>query len=108
MTLAGLYLYRSYWKVWLLVLSFGTLPHLIKNEMGLEPRILPWPLHGFAFQRIDLTYWILGIFHALLTNPVVYIPELIDVVLFIWFTRYWSQDMSPCLYLKKGQVVRLS
>lgn len=68
-TLFAFYLYRSHGKRWLLTLSFGIFAHLMQDQMWLEPQTLLWPLHGFAFERIDLTNWIPGIIHALLTNP---------------------------------------
>jgi len=86
-TLAGLFLYRSKGKTWLVVLSFGTFTHLIFDQMWLAPGTLFWPLYGFAFEKIDLTQWVQGIFHALLTDPVVYIPEIVGggiLILFVW------------------------
>lgn len=104
-TLTGLYLYRSYGKVWLLVLSFGTFTHLIFDQMWLEPRTLLWPLYSFAFNRIDLTDWTSGIFHALLTNPSVYIPELIGASILIWFVLVLVLRGKTYSFVKKGQVV---
>lgn len=104
-TLTGLYLYQSYRKVWLLVLSFGTFTHLIFDQMWLEPRTLLWPLYGFAFKRIDLTDWIPGILHALLTNPSVYIPELIGASILIWFVLLLVQKGKIYAFVKNGQVV---
>lgn len=104
-TLTGLYLYRSYGKVWLPVLSFGTFTHLIFDQMWLEPRTLLWPLYGFAFKRIDLTDWTSGILHALLTNPSVYIPELIGASILIWFVLVLVLRGKTYSFVKKGQVV---
>lgn len=86
-TLAGLFLYRSKSKTWLVVLSFGTFTHLIFDQMWLASQTLLWPLYGFAFAKIDLTQWVQGISHALLTDPVVYIPEIVGggiLILFVW------------------------
>ncbi len=86
-TLVGIYLYRSYSKTWLLVLSFSTFTHLIFDQMWLTRQTLLWPLYGFTFEKIDLTHWIEIIFHALLTNPVVYISEIVGgaiLILFAW------------------------
>ena len=86
-TLAGLFLYHSKGKTWLLVLSFGTFTHLIFDQMWLASQTLFWPLYGFAFKKIDLTQWVQGIFHVLLTDPVVYVPEIVGggiLILFFW------------------------
>ncbi len=84
-TLAGYYLYRNYRKTWLLVLSFGTFAHLIEDGMWLVPKTLLWPLYGFAFERISLEDWIGNILHALLTDPAVYIPETIGMIILAAF-----------------------
>lgn len=84
-TLVGICLYRSYGKTWLLVLSFGTFTQLIFDEMWLTRQTFLWPLYGFAFEKIDLTNWMEGIFHALLTNPTVYIPEIVGGAILIQF-----------------------
>ena len=104
-TLAGLYLYRSCGKAWLLVLSFGTFTHLILDQMWLEPRTILWPLYGFAFEKIDLTDWTENIFHALRTNPGVYVPEIVGAVILIWFTLVLVRDRKIRTFIKKGQVV---
>jgi membrane-bound metal-dependent hydrolase YbcI (DUF457 family) len=86
-TLAGFYLYRSRARGWLLVLSFGTFTHLILDQMWLNPRTLLWPAYGFTFAKCDITnwIWIQNMLYALLTNPMVYIPELVGAAVFIWF-----------------------
>ncbi|MFC1907402.1 metal-dependent hydrolase, partial [Chloroflexota bacterium] len=58
-TLIGIYLYRVRRRNWLIVISAGTLAHLVFDEMWRTPETLFWPLFGFAFQRLeDLTYWL--------------------------------------------------
>ena len=104
-TLAGLYLYRGCGKAWLLVLSFGTFTHLILDQMWLEPRTILWPFFGFAFERIDLTHWTENIFHALRTNPGVYVPEIVGAVILIWLTLVLVRDRKIRTFVKKGQVV---
>lgn len=84
-TLGGLYLYWKRNKTWLLVLSFGTFTHLILDRMWLTPRTLLWPLYGFSFERVDLSYWTQAMFYALLTNPTTYISEVVGAVIVIWF-----------------------
>ena len=86
--MAGLYLYRSRSQLWLSVIAFGTLLHLILDQMWRTPQTLLWPVFGFAFPREDMTGWVQDTLQALLNNPVVYIPELMGadiIVLFGWF-----------------------
>lgn len=103
-TLAGLYLYRSRKKTWLLVLSFGTFMHLILDQMWLTPRTLLWPLYGFSFERIDPTHWTWDMFHALLTNPMVWISELVGAAIVIWFVWLLVRRRTFRTFLRNGQV----
>ncbi len=103
-TTAGIYLYRYHHKTWLLPFSFGTLTHLIFDQMWLTPRTLFWPLLGFTFERLDSSNWIPNIFHALLTNPMVYIPELVGAVILGWFAWLLFRRGEIHLFIKYGQV----
>lgn len=103
-TLGGLYLYWSRSKTGLLVLSFSTFTHLVLDRMWLSPRTLLWPLYGFSFEKSDLTYWMQDIFHALVTNPVVWISELAGatiVICFVWLLVYRGNLYA---FLRNGQV----
>lgn len=102
-TLLALYLHRSRGKRWLLALPLGIFAHLIEDQMWFEPQTLLWPLHGFAFEKIDLTNWVLGTIHALLTNPAVYMPELIGVSILIWFTVVSVQKRTVYAFARRGK-----
>ncbi len=103
-TLAGLYLYRRYGKNWLLVLAFGTFTHLILDGMWLSPRTLFWPVFGFGFKRIDLTNWLPDMFRALLTDPATYVPELIGLVIVLWFGVALIRRRKLFAFVRYGQV----
>ena len=103
-TLGGLYLYRSRNKIWLLVLSFGTFTHLILDRMWLSPRTLLWPLYGFSFEKVDLTYWTQDMFHALLTNPMVWISELVGAAIVICFVWLLVRRGNLYAFLRNGHV----
>lgn len=102
-TLAGLYLYRRRSKSWLLVLSFGTLTHLVFDQMWRAPLTLLWPIYGFVFERIDLTFWTPNILDALLTEPEVYLPELVGATILIWFAQTLVRRRKVCAFIKYGQ-----
>jgi len=104
-TLVGLYLYRGHGKLWLLVFSFGTFTHLIFDQMWLESRTFLWPLYGFGFEKIDLSHWTQGVFHALLTEPAVYVPELVGVVILVWFALVTVRKRKVYAFIRNGQVV---
>lgn len=103
-TLAGIYLYRSRGRTYLLTLSFGTFTHLIFDQMWLAPKTLFWPVYGFAFDRLDITDWIPNIWHALLTKPSVYLPELVGAVILVWFAVTLVRRRKIFRFLKSGQV----
>ncbi len=81
----GFYLYQRRRNVWLLTLAFGTFMHLVLDEIWNIPVTLFWPFLGFTFERIDLTGWASNIFQALLSSPRVYVPELLGLVILLWF-----------------------
>lgn len=103
-TLAGLYLYQRHRKGWFLILSFGTFVHLIFDQMWHSPRTLLWPLYGFAFERAVLSDWVPNMLHALLTNPEVYVPELVGVAILLWFGLMLVRRRKVWAFFKYGQV----
>ena len=102
-TLGGLYLYRKHNKTWLLVLSFGTFTHLILDRMWLTPRTLLWPLYGFSFERVDLSYWTQAMFYALLTNPTTYISEIVGAVIVICFVLLLVRKGNLYSFFRNGR-----
>ncbi len=102
--LAGLYLYQSRGKTSLLAVSFGTFTHLIFDQMWRTPRTLFWPIYGFTFDRMDLTDWIPNILHTLMTDPQVYIPELVGTAILVWFTLALVRKQKVFYFLKCGRV----
>ena len=81
----GLYLYRQRNRSWLLVLSFGILMHLILDQMWLAPETLFWPFSGSGFEESGSTDWLSAILHTLVTNPRVYIAEVVGAAIIAWF-----------------------
>lgn len=102
--LVGLYLYRSRSQLWLSVVAFGTLLHLILDQMWQTPQTLLWPVFGFAFPREDMTGWAQDTLQTLLTNPAVYIPEVIGagiIALFGWFLLRRKQILA---FIRRGEI----
>jgi membrane-bound metal-dependent hydrolase YbcI (DUF457 family) len=103
-TLAGIYLYRSRNKTWLLVVSLGVLVHLILDQMWQTPGTLLWPLLGFSFERQDITDWLPNLLNELLTKPGVYIPELVGLLVIIWFTWEVWRRRKLLSFIKYGRI----
>jgi membrane-bound metal-dependent hydrolase YbcI (DUF457 family) len=103
--LAGLYLYRSRKKTWLLVLFFGTFIHLILDQMWLNTRVLLWPLYGLTFEREDLTDWTLEMLRRLVSDPEVYVFEIIGAAVLIWFIITLVRNKTVYAFIKNGIIL---
>ena len=103
-TLVGLWFHHRYAKNWLLVLAFGILTHLICDQMWRSPRTLLWPIYGFSFDRMDLTHWVSNLLYALQTNAQVYVPELVGLVILVWFATELVRRGRVIAFIKTGRV----
>ena len=103
-TLAGSYLYRRSARTWLLVCSLGTFTHLICDQMWRAPQTLLWPLLGLSFERASVTGWLPRIIHALLTDPEVYVPELVGAMILLWFVYVLRRQGVVTSFLRYGQL----
>lgn len=101
---AGFLLYRSYRKNWLLVLSFGTLVHLLLDEMWFEAETLLWPLYGFAFERRDLNNWLQWQWNEVLTEPGVYIPEIVGGAILILLVWVVVRNRKVFAFIRNGKL----
>lgn len=102
--LIGLYLYRSRGQLWLLAIAFGTMVHLILDQMWQAPETLLWPVFGFAFPKGDVTGWIPGILETLLSNPAVYITEMIGAGILIWFAWFLLRRKKALAFIARGKI----
>ena len=81
----GFLLYRRGGYTGVLALSFGSFFHLILDGMWRFPVTVFWPLLGSDFPRQDLTGWFLHNLRDLFTDPSVYIPEMLGLLVVVWF-----------------------
>lgn len=102
--LAGVYLFRRSSKAWLLALSFGVLTHLIFDQMWLSPITLLWPLYGLVFDKSYPENWLEDLLYGLLAEPGVFIPELLGVIVLIWFALLLLQRKKVFAFIKYGKV----
>jgi len=102
-TIAGIWLYRSRGKLWLLVISFGFLTHLIFDRMW-GCRNALWPAFGLAFERENLTDWEVSRFSDLVSRPDVYVPEIIGGIVLLWFFWVLLRNRSFWAFIKSGRV----
>jgi len=71
--------------------------------MWLTPRTLLWPLYGFSFERVDLSYWTQAMFYALLTNPTTYISEIVGAVIVICFVLLLVRKGNLYSFFRNGR-----
>jgi len=83
--LAGWLVYRLQHRNWLLVVSAGSLAHLVLDQIWLMPQTLFWPFMSATFQKHDLSNYVANTFSSLATNPATYIPEIIGGLILLWF-----------------------
>jgi len=103
-SVAGFSLYRRYSKNWLLVVSFGSFVHLILDKMWLETETLLWPLYGFAFERREINNWWQWQWNQLLTEPGVYIPEIVGGVILILFVWVVVRNRKMFAFIRNGKL----
>jgi inner membrane protein len=103
-TFTGFLFYRFQHKTWMLVLSAGTLTHLILDQIWITPKTLFWPFLGLEFDRIEVTSWISNIFEALRTYPQVYIPEFIGFIILVWFGLVLIFRKQMLSFLRHGKI----
>ena len=99
---AGFYLYKTRHRVWLLTLAGGTFVHLILDEMWLVPATLFWPFMGFTFPRIEYEVWLSNMFEGLISNPAVYVPEAIGLIILLWFGLSLVVRKKLTVFIKYG------
>jgi len=100
----GIVLYKKQGRTWLLALALGTLTHLILDEMWQVPQTLFWPLVGFSFPREELAGWAGNIWNALFSNPQVYIPEILGLLILLVLVIYLIKRRRLGDFLKRGKV----
>ena len=102
---AGLYLYTSRRRNWLLVLGFGILMHLVLDgTWPVDTQTLLWPLQGLSFPGIERTGWEQDLWHKLLTLPSIYVPELVGMAILAYFAWLLVRRGKVHAFVRHGRV----
>ena len=91
LAILGTFIHKRWDKPWGFILCFGSAIHLILDRMWLTPHTLLWPIYGWNFPKCDslnFFQWLPVMFHTLVTNPYVYVSEIIGFGILAWFTVY--------------------
>jgi len=82
---AGFFLWTKHKRSWGLVLAGGSFIHHVLDGMWLYPETFLWPAFGFGFPAGNPDGWLSRWIEGLLTNPVIFIPEIIGGVFLLHF-----------------------
>ena len=102
LAILGVYLYLRNSMTAALTLSYGSLVHLVFDEMWLDPQTFLWPLCGWSFARVDIDNWFPKMLHSLVSNPHVFMPEIVGFLIISQFIfgLVWGGRVSA--FLKEG------
>ncbi len=100
--ICGLILFR-YRKSWLLIISLYSFMHLIFDQIWDSPVVLLWPLLG-PLPVKETVGWLFNIIQALFSQPSVYIPEIIGLVIILLFAYRLMIRRSFISFIRGGAV----
>ena len=104
LAISGWILLRAKSQYWLLTLAVGDFIHLLLDQVWRAPKAVLWPFMGFKFARIDLEGYVGGLWRALTSNPMVYIPEIIGVSIIVWYLVVVLKRKQAGVLLKTGRI----
>jgi len=100
--IGGLVLLR--WrKSWLLILSLCSFGHLVLDQLWHSPAILLWPLLG-PLAKEETAGWWSNIVQELFSQPQVYIPEIIGLIIILLFTYQAVVRKSIINFIRSGAI----
>lgn len=103
---AGIILYYFRKNSALLLISAGAFAHLALDQMWRNPHTLFWPLFGTEFERHENGEWLGGLFETLTSNPSVYIPEIIGVLIVAVFAWHIIRKRRLAAFIRTGKINR--
>lgn len=101
----GVYLYKRRRNSWLISLSFGSMMHLILDQMWLSPETLLWPAYGFSFPKLDSADffgWLPKMLYVLRTDASVYVPEIVGLTITTWFLSKLIRKKQGHAFIRNG------
>jgi len=104
----GIYVLRKWRKTWLLILSFGSIIHLLCDRMWLDPEILLWPAYGWSFPKLVHTSffaWLPQALNIMEAGPYIQVSEAIGGAILIWFTARLIYKKQVRAFITTGMVI---
>ncbi|MBN2240892.1 MAG: metal-dependent hydrolase [Dehalococcoidales bacterium] len=90
-------------KTWLCLLAFGSLMHLVLDEIWHMPVTLFWPFMGWFTPR-DPEGWLADIWNNLIHMPKAYIPEIIGIIICAWLGYRIVKGKGLKVFLRQGTI----
>jgi inner membrane protein len=103
-TVIGVIVYKKSKSLWGFSLVAGVLAHLLLDSMWGALETLFWPFMGWGFGMVDLVDYAGMILRELISNPRIYIPETIGLIILLWFGLAVIRKKQVTALLKTGKV----
>jgi len=106
--IVGIYALRKWKKTGLFILSFGSVIHLLCDEMWLSPEILLWPAYGWSFPKLVHTSffaWLPQALNIMEAGPYIQVSEFIGGAILIWFTARLIYKKQVRAFITTGIVI---
>lgn len=103
MILGGCYLHKHKNNN-IFILGVCSFIHQVLDSMWLYPGILYWPLYGWKFPTRPEGNWVESSLGKLLTDPYVYVPEVIGAVIAVYYIGKMISKGSIRKFLKSGRL----
>jgi len=81
----GIFFWTVYKRPGVLVLAGGSFVHHILDGMWRFPGTYFWPFYGWSFPKDDPEGWFWQWVESFLTDPGVYVPEIIGGIILLYF-----------------------
>jgi len=78
--------------------------HISLDRMWQTPRTLFWPFQGLTFERADLTGWFGNLFQTMVSEPAVFVPELIGLIVVVVFGWFLIRRKTLIPFIRFGQI----
>ena len=101
----GLFSWYKFKKPGILVLAGGSFIHLILDNMWTLPETLYWPAYGWSFPKINSDYYLWHVLVKLVTDPYIYVPELIGGFIILNFIKYLTNKKQLKNFLRTGKIL---
>ena len=103
-TIIGVIVYKKSKNVWGFSLAAGVLAHLLLDSMWATPGTLFWPFMGWGFTTVELGDYAGKILRELISDPRIYIPETIGLIIIVWFSITVIRKKQVAALLKTGRI----